>query len=81
MPYGEQAGATDHQHPAREKYVFEGDGGQTVGLSHLRLRDKWSAWTYDKASDRYHHTIHDTFDDALAALRERAPWADLPDAR
>ncbi len=82
MPYEERNSTSDCARPAREQYEFQGPRGLKAGVSHLRMRDQWSAWTYDPALMRsYEHTIHDTFDAALDALRLRAPWADLSDAR
>lgn len=81
MPYEEPISTSELKRTPFEHYECQGPRGQRAGVSHLKLRDQWSAWTYDPALDRsYSHTIHDTLDSALDSLRVRAPWAHLPDA-
>lgn len=74
MPYEQ----TDHgtQHPARTQ-TFRGPRGQLAGVTHLTLRDQWSAWTRD-AHGIYDNEVCDTYAQALDALRRKGAWQGLP---
>lgn len=73
QPSGNQACRPD------ERQEFYGPCGRRSGVSHLRLRDEWSAWTLDEQGS-YHHQIFGTRGEALDYLRRQGMWEGLPDA-
>ena len=78
MPY-EESKQTDQQRASSRREEFHGPSGLRAGISHLRARDEWSAWTYDPARVAgYDHEVFGTRAEALDSLRVRAPWAHLP---
>lgn len=80
MPYDESK-QTDQQRATGGRDEFFGPKGLRAGVSHLRVRDEWSAWTYDPARvPGYDHEVFPSRAAALDSLRVRAPWASLPDA-
>ena len=78
MPY-EESKQTDQQHANARRDEFVGPRGLRAGVSFLRARDEWSAWTYDPARvPGYDHEVFPSRAAALDSLRVRAPWAHLP---
>lgn len=73
MPYGckddNDAGS------AGANQEWQGPQGRCAGVTRLRLRDQWSAWTRD-ARGRYEHEVYDTREQALDALRRKG-WTVL----
>lgn len=72
MPYGSDQKNTRSQ-------TFQGPCGHCAGVTHLTLRDQWSAWVRD-AHGRYEHEVFDTREEALDALRKKGAWDGLPHA-
>lgn len=74
MPYD---GIERNMRESDGNQTFRGPGGHCAGVTHLRLRDQWSAWTRD-ASGHYEHEVCDTREQALDALRRKGAWDGLP---
>ena len=78
MPY-EESKQTEQQHAEARRDEFVGPRGHRAGVSFLRARNEWSAWTYDPARvPGYDHEVFPSRAAALDSLRVRAPWAHLP---
>lgn len=68
MPYGcKDDGGAGHIGANQE---WQGAQGRSAGVTRLRLRGQWSAWTRDERG-RYEHEVYDTRDQALDALRRK----------